>query len=319
MTTWALASRGSALALRQAEIVCAALAEARPGLEIRVDVVRTTGDRRQDVALARIGATGIFTKEVDACVLDGRARLAVHSLKDVPTEPPPGLRIAAVLARHDARDAWVPAPGVAKSLDAVEPGARVGTSSLRRRALLLAARPDLVLEDLRGNLDTRLARVHVGDYDGIVVAMAGLRRLGMEPAAEPLGPPHWLPAAGQGALAVVVAADDDEAATAVGLLDHADTRTAVTAERALLRRLQGGCQIPIGAFASIEGGILELAAVVSDLGGRRVIRGSRSAEPERAEAAGVALAEELIGRGADEIVREIREATGGTVPGAGAP
>lgn len=315
-----LASRGSALALWQARHVQALLREVQPDLRIEIDVVTTTGDRITDVPLAHIGGTGLFTKEVDRAVLDGRADFAVHSLKDVPTQPPEGLLLAAVPAREDPRDALVVAPGRPRTLEALPAGACIGTSSLRRRALLLDRRPDLDVDDLRGNLDSRLARVREGRYDAIVLALAGLRRLGWEEeVAEVLEPPGWLPAPGQGALGIVCRADDAGMIEVLRALDDPAARAATTAERTLLRTLEGGCQIPIGALATVERDELQLRAFVSALTGSTAVRGEMNGPVERAAELGEALAEEMIERGASRILEEVRAAGGDGVPRPTAP
>lgn len=317
MTT-RLASRGSALALWQARHIQALLSNAHPDLTVAIEVVTTTGDRITDVPLAHIGDTGIFTREVDRAVLDGRADFAVHSLKDVPTVPSPGLVLAALPERDDPRDALLVAPGRPRSLEALPAGARVGTSSLRRRALLLEQRPDLLVTDLRGNLDTRLARLAEEQYDAIVLAAAGLRRLGWDDEiAHILEPPTWLPAPGQGALAVVCRSDDDDTRVLLAVLEHAPTRAATTAERTLLRTLEGGCQIPIGALARIHDGDgtgqadgrsdrLQLHAFVASIAGTTTVRGDVMGDVADAERLGVQLAEDMIARGASRILDEVR-------------
>lgn len=302
-----LASRGSALALWQARHVRTLLLQQHSGLQVDIEVVTTTGDRITDVPLAQIGDTGLFTKEVDRAVLDGRADFAVHSLKDVPTQPPEGLVLAAVPVREDPRDALIVAPGRPRTLAELPPRARVGTSSLRRRALLLDQRPDLEVVDLRGNLETRLGRARDGQYDAILLALAGLRRMGWEhEVAEVLEPPAWLPATGQGALGIVCRADDEEMRAQLAVLDHAATRAATTAERSLLRTLEGGCQIPIGALATIEGDELRLHAFVAALSGRHSVRGEKAGAVERAHALGAELAQDMIERGASRILAEVR-------------
>lgn len=306
-----LATRGSELARWQAGHVAAALRA--PGVDVTVEVrvLRTTGDRTHGVPLAQIGTAGIFTREIDRAVLEGEADLAVHSLKDVPTRMEPGLVIAAVMRRADARDVFVSARGTGLRLDQLPLRCRIGTSSLRRRSLLLERRPDVRVEDLRGNLDTRLdALDRDGELDGAVLARAGLLRLGRADAAtEILEPPAWLPAAGQGALAVVARADDERVLALAHRLDHEATRVCVTAERALLRQLQGGCQVPIGALATLEEGSLFLCAFVGSVDGRRIVRGHWSGTAEDAEAGGVALAAQLERNGARGIIDELREAT----------
>lgn len=302
-----LASRGSQLALWQAEHVRGRILALHPGAEVEIRIVRTTGDRVTDVPLWQVGDRALFTKEVDQAVLDGEADAAVHSFKDLPTETPEGLVIAAVLSREDPRDAFVPAPGAPRRLADLPRGARVGTSSVRRKALLKRRRPDLEIRDLRGNLDTRLARLEAGDFDAIVLAAAGIRRLGRESVTgELLEPPGWLPAAGQGALAVAVRADDEATRRLVQPLDDPDTRDATTAERAFLAELEGGCQVPIGVLASVVGSELRVAGLVSDLEGSTVVRGETSGPRHAAAEVGRALARELLSSGAADILAAIR-------------
>ncbi len=302
-----IASRGSELALWQARAVERMLRDADPASPVEIKVTRTTGDRILDVPLAKIGDKGLFTKELDAALLAGEAELAVHSLKDVPTRVPDGLVIAAVGEREDPRDVLLLAPGRAGGLDGLPPGARVGTSSLRRRAQLRALRPDLEVADLRGNLNTRLEKLDRGAYDAIILAAAGVKRLGWtDRLAAYLDPPDWLPAVGQGALAIVCRADDEATLARLRPLDHADTRAATSAERALLGALEGGCQIPIGALGAVEGDRLVLRALVADLEGETILRGELAGPVEEAAALGRALADELLARGAGEILDRIR-------------
>lgn len=313
-----LASRGSTLALWQARHVQTLLRSGWAGLDVGIEVLRTTGDRITDVPLAMIGDRGLFTKEVDEAVLDGRADAAVHSFKDVPTQLPDGLAVVAVLEREDPRDAFLPAPGAASSLRDLPVGARIGTSSLRRRALLLAARPDLVIQDLRGNLDTRLNVLDAGDCDGIILALAGLRRFGREDrAGEVLGLPQWLPAAGQGALAIVARIDDKRTAHAIEPLDHPQTRAATTAERALLAHLEGGCQIPIGALGTVDRDRLTLHGLVASLDGSTVVRAQADGRVQDAEHIGLTLAHELVEDGAGEVLEAVRSM--GSAPRPAAP
>jgi hydroxymethylbilane synthase len=302
-----IATRGSELALWQAHAVRRALAGAGCAAEVRV--VRTTGDRIQDVPLSRIGDKGLFTRELDAALLAGEADLAVHSLKDVPTRLPDGLVIAAVTERADPRDVLLLADGAAGALEGLPAGARVGTSSLRRRAQLAVRRPDLHVDDLRGNLNTRLAKLDAGGYDAIVLAAAGVERLGWEARiAERLDAPAWLPAAGQGALAVVVREDRVDVAERLRPLHHAATAAATAAERALLRALEGGCQVPIGALGTVEGERLVLHGLVASLDGGRVVRVEERGPAAEAEALGRRAAAELAARGADRILDEVRAA-----------
>jgi hydroxymethylbilane synthase len=302
-----IASRGSALALWQAEHVKARLETEHRGLHVEIEVQHTTGDRITDVPLARIGDKGLFTKEVDRALLDGTADLAVHSLKDVPTVLESGLDLGAISRREDPRDAVVFRPGAGSTLDALPRGARVGTSSLRRRAQLLARRPDLVIEDLRGNLDTRLQRVADGDFDAAILALAGIRRLGREDAVgQVLGPPDWLPAVGQGALGIAIRADADDTRQLVSVLEDPVTRGAVTAERAFLNELEGGCQVPIGALAHVDGQSLTLHGLVASLDGRHVVRGEQAGSTADPEAPGRALARRLADEGGAAILQAIR-------------
>lgn len=315
-----LASRGSALALWQARYVQKRLQESHPGLTVDIDVVTTTGDRIRGVPLARIGETGLFTREVDESVLDGRADFAVHSLKDVPTQPDAGLVLAAVPEREDPRDALIVAPGVAPDLTQFPAGARVGTSSLRRRALLLGARPDLEVADLRGNLDTRLARVKRAEFDAIILAAAGLRRMRWEAEiAQFMDPVAWPPAPGQGALGLVCREEDDEMHALLGALDDDTARAATTAERVLLRTLEGGCQIPIGAHATLEGERMHLHAFVASVSGADSVRAERSGPAHDPAALGRALAEDMIARGASVILDAVRAQGEDGVPRATAP
>lgn len=320
MTAFRIASRGSALALWQANHVKERLEAAHPGLRVEVEVVRTKGDRITDVPLARIGDRGLFTKEVDDVVRSGGADAAVHSLKDVPTLLPEGLALGAVAEREDPLDALVTAPGRPSRLLELEAGSQVGTSSLRRRAQLLAARPDLEVVDLRGNLDTRLARLAEGALDAAILAVAGIRRLGREDAvSERLGPPGWLPAVGQGALGVACREEDRAARDILAVLEHAPTRSATDAERALLRRLEGGCQVPIGALAEHAGGRLRLQGLVASLDGRSLVRGEAQGDPGAAPDLGLGLAEELLANGAEAILRAVRAEDPEALPGASPP
>lgn len=320
MRTFRLASRGSALALWQAEHVKQRLERADPGLRVAIEIIRTTGDRITDVPLARIGDKGLFTKDVDSAVLEGRADAAIHSLKDVPTVLADGLTLGAVLEREDPRDALVVAPGLPSGLRELPSGARIGTSSLRRRAQLLHARDDVRIEDLRGNLDTRLSRVSAGDYDAAILALAGIRRLDREGAVSSvLGPPEWLPAVGQGALALAIRSDDSGAERLVRVLESEDSRVATSAERAFLRRLEGGCQVPIGALGEVLDGRMRLRGLVASLDGSSMVRGEIEGRPEEAVALGTALAEELESRGGAAILERIRRRNPDDLPAASAP
>lgn len=302
-----IASRGSELALWQAHFIRDELHRAHPGLEVEIVIIHTTGDRITDVPLAQIGDRGLFTKEIDSALLEGRADLAVHSLKDVPTRIPDGLSLAAISERADPRDVVIAAAPVA-GLDELPAGARVGTSSLRRRSQLRAARPDLEVIDLRGNLNTRLAKLDRGEYDAIILAAAGVSRLGWEDRISlRLEPDDWLPAVGQGALAIVARDDDARALGLLRTLHHPVTAAAVRAERALLAELEGGCQIPIGALGTVSGDTVHLEGLVADLEGQRVLRRSATGSTADPEALGRQVAGTLVDAGAREILDEIRD------------
>ncbi|HEY0079942.1 MAG TPA: hydroxymethylbilane synthase [Pyrinomonadaceae bacterium] len=307
-----IGSRGSKLALWQAEWVRARLRELEPSVEVRVEVIKTSGDVMRDVPLAVIGGKGVFTKELEEALLDRRIDIAVHSLKDLPTIIPEPLSITAITEREDARDALVlradaNVSGEA-SLRALPEGALVGTSSQRRMSQLKHMRPDIEIRDLRGNVDTRLRKLDAGDYDAVILASAGLRRLGLEHRiSATVSIEEMLPAVGQGALGVETRADDEETNRIVGLLDHAPTRSACTAERALLRALGGGCQVPIAAHAvsnSNDGdaGELRLEALVASLSGAHVIRESIEGNTREAERLGAKLAALLLERGASSLL-----------------
>jgi hydroxymethylbilane synthase len=290
-----IASRGSQLALWQARWVAAQLSAA--GQECRIEIIKTTGDKITDVPLAKVGTKGLFTKEIEEALLDGRAHLAVHSLKDLPTELPEGLVLAAIPEREDPRDAMV-----GRSLANLPLGAKVGTSSLRRAAQLRQLRPDLQVESIRGNLDTRLRKLDEGLYDAILLAAAGLKRLGWgDRIAEILSPEQMCPAVGQGALAIEARAGFDGAK----MLDHADTRTAVLAERGVLGALGGGCQVPIGAYATVSEGRVHILAIVAAPDGTQVIRAEAEGPAAEASLIGASLAAELLTRGARQILEAV--------------
>jgi hydroxymethylbilane synthase len=290
-----IASRGSQLALWQARWVQQQLAQA--GEPSRIEVIQTTGDKITDVALARVGTKGLFTKEIEEALLDGRADLAVHSLKDLPTELPDGLVLAGVPAREDPRDAVV-----GRRLADLARGATVGTSSLRRAAQIRQTRPDLVIESVRGNIDTRLRKLDEGRYGAVVLAAAGLTRLGWsDRITELLTPEVMCPAVGQGALAIETRGTG-EGFDAGRALEDADTRAAVTAERNLLAALGGGCQVPIGAYATVAQGRLRIQAVVVSPDGVEVVRGRSEGVVSDAEHIGRALGGELLERGARKIL-----------------
>ena len=296
-----IGSRGSQLALWQANWVKQRL-EAL-GETCRIEIIKTTGDKITDVPLAQVGTKGLFTKESEEALLDGRIDLAVHSLKDLPTELPDGLLISAIPSREDPRDALVGAP-----LAELATGAKVGTSSLRRVAQLRAARPDLAIESVRGNVDTRLRKLGEGQYDALVMAAAGLRRLGWEARiAECLPVEVMCPAVGQGALAIETREEGD-AARSCARLDDAGARVCVEAERAVLATLGGGCQVPIGAYARITGDRLDLVAIVASPDGARLIRKNAAGPPAARVRIGEELGRRLLDAGAREILEEVYRA-----------
>lgn len=294
-----IGSRGSQLALWQANWVKGRLEEL--GCECRIEIIKTTGDKIQDVPLAKVGTKGLFTKEIEEALLAGTIDLAVHSLKDLPTVLPEGLTLAAIPEREDVRDALV-----GRTLRDLAAGARVGTSSLRRAAQLRALRPDLQVETIRGNVDTRLRKLDEGQYDAIVLAAAGLRRLGWaERIAELLPAEVMCPAVGQGALAIETRDDGGAGQQTCARLDHAPTRVAVTAERAVLATLGGGCQVPIGAHAVLDGERMRLRGVVISPDGGVLIRRESEGGAATAEQMGRSLAEELLAAGGREILDEV--------------
>ena len=294
-------TRGSKLALWQAEHIAGRLRQRYPAAEVALKHILTTGDKITDVPLAKIGGKGLFTKELEKELLAGGIDLAVHSLKDMPTELPPGLVLAAVTERVDPGDALIsPKYGTLANLPR---GARVGTSSLRRKAQLLAARPDLAIADLRGNLDTRLAKLASRELDAIVLAVAGLTRLGWHDRITEILPHDvCLPAVGQGALAIEARAGDERVLGLLAFLHHAGTAAAVTAERAFLREVEGGCQVPIGVFGRSEGAALVLDAVILSGDGRTKLQDAISGPPEGAEALGRTLARRMYAAGGREIL-----------------
>jgi hydroxymethylbilane synthase len=300
-----IGSRGSKLALWQAEQVQSQLHATDSNLEVRIEVIKTTGDVKSD-PLNVIGGKGVFTKELEDALLDGRIDLAVHSLKDLPTILPDNLTIAAICQRDDPRDALVlRAARPIVSLKNLSDEAIVGTSSQRRVAQLKAICPRVVVKDLRGNVDTRLRKLDERHYDALILASAGLRRLGLADRINFAIPPiEMLPAVGQGAVAIETRADNEAAIEAAGKLEHEQTRVACVAERALLRSLGGGCQLPIAAHASVDEDTLRLEALVASPDGARIVRGAISGVAANASELGASLAEKLRADGADAILRE---------------
>ena len=296
-----LATRESALALWQTEHVAALLREAHAGLEVELVPMTTRGDQAIDQPLVEIGGKGLFLKELEVAMLEGRADAAVHSLKDVPMELDGPFELAAVLKRADPFDAFVSVQY--ESLEELPFGSRVGTSSLRRQALLRAHRPDLVLVDLRGNVNTRLAKLDAGDYDAIVLACAGLDRLGMgDRIRERLTAPRFIPAAAQGAVTVECRQGDAEVAALLSVLDHAATRACVSAERAMTRALGGSCHVPIAAFATLNRDRMSLEGLVGDARTGKTVRGYASGPASEPDLLGVQVADMLVARGADALL-----------------
>ena len=304
-----IGTRSSELALRQARLVQAALAE--QGVESELVTYRTIGDKRLDEPLSSIGAKGLFTRELEHDLERGRTQIAVHSLKDLPTDAPEELVVAAVLEREDPRDALVVNGRIlAQTLGELPRGSRVGTSSLRRRAQLLAARPDLEVAELRGNVPTRLKKLDEGRVHAAILAAAGLHRLGArQHITAYLDAPAWLPAAGQGAIAVQIRAGDTDARELVEAMSHQPTMHAVVAERAFLGALEGGCQVPIGALAvTAPDGSGTLHGLIASIDGSRVVRGSIELERTDPALSGIRLANRLRGEGATEILEGLRRA-----------
>jgi hydroxymethylbilane synthase len=315
-----IGSRGSRLALVQAEWVRDQVAARHPHLTAEIEIINTKGDKILDAPLAKIGDKGLFTKELETALLDGRIDVAVHSAKDMPTAVPEGLAIIAFTEREDVRDVFVPNPALLEgrapgagplTLGDVPRGARVGSSSLRRRSQLLALRPDLDVVDIRGNVETRLRKLVDEDMAGTILAAAGLARLGRsEVTGFAFAFAQMLPAVGQGALAIEARADHPRVAELKAALDHRPTALAVSAERALLGSLEGGCQVPIAAHCTVGGepgeGTLALSAYVGALDGSRAVRGARERPGGDPEGLGTGLAAELLERGAGDILDEIR-------------
>lgn len=299
-----IATRKSPLALWQAEHVAERLCLAFPGLATELVTMTTRGDKLLDAPLAKLGGKGLFVKELEQGMLDGAADIAVHSMKDVPVEFPLGLRLAAILKREDPRDALVSNRFL--SLAMLPPDAIIGTSSLRRQCQIKERFPDCTLANLRGNVNTRLTKLDAGEFDAIILAAAGLKRLGFEyRITETLSPETSLPSTGQGAIGIECREGDTRIIEWVSYLHDSETALRVTAERAMNQRLQGGCQVPIAGYAEIDGGRLRLRGLVGIPDGSQIIRGETTGPCEQAENLGFALAEELLSKGADRILREL--------------
>jgi len=304
MNRCTIATRGSALALWQAEHIRSLLESKHPGLVVELLILKTRGDIILDVPLAKVGGKGLFVKEIEEALLSGAADLAVHSMKDVPMILPEGLILGAVPEREVPTDLFLSEKF--PSLAALPKGARLGTSSLRRQAQVLALRPDLRVETLRGNVETRLRKMKEGSYDAIILASAGLRRLGLSATClEELAPPRFLPAVGQGALGVEMRADRTDVRELTAFLDHSASRICVEAERAMLARLDGGCQVPIAGYARLDGDTLTLEGLVAEPDGSRLLRRSVRGDADRAADLGHHLAEDLLDAGGREILEKL--------------
>ena len=296
-----IATRKSPLALWQSEHVAARLRAAHPGLAVELVPMSTRGDEVLDRSLAAIGGKGLFLKELELSMQRGESDCAVHSLKDVPMELEPGFALPAILEREDPADAFV--SNAFANIDALPPGARVGTSSLRRQAQLRALRPDLHLLDLRGNVGTRLGKLDGGEYDAIVLACAGLIRLGFEHRIRArLDAPRWLPAPAQGAIAIECREDDASLRGLLAVLDHADTRVRVEAERAMNRALHGSCHVPVAAYARLDGEHLSLSGLVGSAGDGRIVRAEAQGRGDAPECLGLEVADLLLAQGARGLI-----------------
>jgi len=299
-----IATRKSALALWQAEYVKAQLEHFHPELVVELVPMSTKGDKILDTPLAKIGGKGLFVKELEQAMLEGRADIAVHSMKDVPVDFPEGLMLHTICEREDPRDAFV--SNQYQQLAQLPAGAVVGTSSLRRQCQIREMRPDLQIKDLRGNVNTRLAKLDAGEFDAIILAAAGLIRLEMaERIASYISVEQSLPANGQGAVGIECRSDDTRVQDLLAPLEHAPTRARVMAERAMNRRLEGGCQVPIGAYAQLQGDQIYLRGLVGAVDGSTILRAETTGPMQQAEALGVKLADSLLEQGADKILAEV--------------
>ncbi|MUK29374.1 hydroxymethylbilane synthase [Aliivibrio fischeri] len=299
-----IATRKSPLALWQAHFVKDALQAAHPGLEVELVTMVTKGDIILDTPLAKVGGKGLFVKELEVAMLEGRADLAVHSMKDVPVEFPEGLGLVTICEREDPRDAFV--SNTYNNIDELPQGAVVGTCSLRRQCQLKEARPDLIIKELRGNVGTRLQKLDDGNYDAIILACAGLIRLGLEDRIKSaIEPEQSLPAVGQGAVGIEARLDDDRLRALLEPLNHPETANRVLCERAMNNRLEGGCQVPIGSYSLIDGDQIWLRALVGEPDGSVIIRGEVSGPVSDAEALGTQLADQLLNDGAKEILERL--------------
>jgi len=330
-----IGTRGSKLALWQAEWIKSELQKLRPGLEVELNKIKTTGDKILDVPLAKVGGKGLFVKEIEEALLRNEADIAVHSMKDVPTEFPDNLHLAVICKREDPRDAFITAKGtvpdlrtersevvesglspLVKKFQDLPQGATIGTSSLRRSCQLLSIRPDIKIEQLRGNLDTRLRKLDEGQFDSIILAAAGVKRLGWaDRITETLPPEISLPAIGQGAVGIECRTDDEFINKLIAPLDHYETSVCVRAERACLKKLEGGCQVPIAAYAKLIDGIIIMDGLVGSVSGDRIIKAHVEGNPKDAEALGIRLAEEILSQGGKKILDEVYGKCGPAVDG----
>ncbi|WP_162797381.1 hydroxymethylbilane synthase [Vibrio cholerae] len=299
-----IATRQSPLALWQANYVKDALMAAHPGLQVELVTMVTRGDVILDTPLAKVGGKGLFVKELEIAMLEGRADLAVHSMKDVPVDFPDGLGLVTICEREDPRDAFV--SNTYAKIEDLPSGAIVGTCSLRRQCQLKAARPDLVIKELRGNVGTRLSKLDAGEYDAIILAAAGLKRLELESRIRSfIEPEQSLPAVGQGAVGIECRVNDQRVRALLAPLNHADTAARVRSERAMNLTLQGGCQVPIGSYALLEGDTIWLRALVGEPDGSQIVRGEIRGPRTQAEQLGITLAEQLLSQGAKEILERL--------------
>ncbi len=300
-----IATRGSKLALWQAEWIKSQIENLIPDIKVELNKIKTTGDKILDVPLAQVGGKGLFVKEIEEAMLRGEADLAVHSMKDVPADLPEGLHLSAICEREDPRDAFIAREGIS-SLGDLPQGGHVGTSSLRRICQLLNKRPDLKITQLRGNVDTRLRKLEEGQFDAIILATAGVKRLGYaERITEKISMEISLPAIGQGAVGIECRTDDNFINDLLSKLNHRETWICVTAERAFLKKLEGGCQVPIAAYAQLNDGNLVIEGLVGSLDGKTLIKESIDGRPEEAESLGTTLAENLLSKGAGEILAKV--------------
>lgn len=305
-----IGTRGSKLALWQAEHIQSELQKRHPGVTIELNTIKTTGDKILDVPLAQVGGKGLFVKEIEEALLQQEADIAVHSMKDVPTEFPEGLHLAVICAREDPRDALISrmrnAHFLIRTFHELPQGAKIGTSSLRRSCQLLSVRPDLNIMQLRGNLGTRLRKLDEGHFDAIILAAAGVKRLGLHDRITEILPLEVsLPAIGQGAIGIECRRADAFINALIAPLNHEETSICVKAERAFLKKLEGGCQVPIAAYARLAGGRILMDGLVGSIAGDRIIKAHGEGRPENAESLGIGLAEDILGRGAKEILDEV--------------